>query len=240
MGGSAIKAGLVDVSAGRLVGEPVSVPTPQPSTPDRVVAAIAAVDRELGARGPVGFAAPVVVKGGRADLAANVDASWIGCDGAGLLSRAVGRPAAFLNDADAAGLAEMRFGAGRGRSGVVIMLTLGTGIGSAPFVDGRLVPNTEFGHLEMLGQEAEHYASSRTKREQNLDWPTWSGRVDEYLHRMQKLFWPDLFVLGGAISEHFDEFAPYITVPVEVRPAALGPAAGVIGAAIAAAEQFPE
>lgn len=239
LGGSAIKAGLVDVEEGRVVGEPRSAPTPQPSRPGLIAEVLASLDRELDARGPVGFAAPVVVKQGRARTAANIDASWIGCDGAALVAECIGRPAAFLNDADAAGLAEVRFGAGRGERGVIMVLTFGTGIGSAPFVDGRLVPNTELGHMEMHGGEAEHWASARIKREQNLDWDTWAGRVDEFLGRMQALFWPDLFILGGAISERFDYFAAHLADRVPVRPAMLGASAGVIGAALAAAEQYP-
>lgn len=239
LGGSAIKAGLVDVDEGRLVGEARSAPTPQPSAPAAVAEVLASLDRELGARGPIGFAAPVVVQRGLARTAANIDAGWIGCDGAALVAERVGRPAAFLNDADAAGLAESRFGAGRGQRGLVIVLTFGTGIGSAPFIDGRLVPNTEFGHMEMHGREAEHWASARIKSEESLDWSTWAGRVNEFLERMQALFWPDLFILGGAISERFEQFAPHLAVRAPVKAAMLGAGAGVIGAALAAAEQYP-
>lgn len=235
VGGSAIKAGLVDVVSGRLVGEDLSVDTPQPATPDAVIAAISGIDRRLQGSGRVGFAFPSVVKRGVARTASNVDQSWIGVDGAARLGDALGRPVVFLNDADAAGLAEMRFGAGRGESGTVIVLTFGTGIGSAPFIDGHLLPNTEFGHLEMRGGAAEHWAAARVVNAESLSWPQWGARVSEYLAQMEKLFWPDLFIFCGGISERFDDFAPFLQTRAQVRVAALGAAAGLIGAALAAA-----
>lgn len=236
LGGSAIKLGLVDVDSGRLAGAARSVPTPQPSTPQACIEAIRIVDAELGGQGGAGFAVPSVAKGGIAYTAANIDSSWIGANAAGLLSSAIGRPAVLLNDADAAGIAEMRFGGGRGLHGLVIMLTFGTGIGSAPFIDGRLVPNTEFGHVPLFGESAEKWAAARVKREQNLDWKGWATRVNDYLALMERLFWPDAFIFGGAISEDFSHYAPHLVSRATVRPAALGASAGVIGAALAAAD----
>lgn len=237
VGGSFIKAGVVDVEAGCLAGEIISAPTPQPSTPEAMMPTIASLAAKLpAATGRVGLAFPAVVKGGRARTAANVDHSWIGADGAALIRRTLDRDALFLNDADAAGLAEMRLGAGRGVLGSVVMLTFGTGIGTALFIDGRLFPNTELGHMELNGMDAEKFASAHVKTVLGLDWSAWIERVNVYLERMQALLWPDLFILGGAISERFDIFAPLLRVQAEVRPAQFGNQAGVIGAALAAAE----
>ncbi|HEV2268812.1 MAG TPA: ROK family protein [Steroidobacteraceae bacterium] len=237
VGGSFIKAGMVDIDAGLVVGELISAPTPQPSSPEAMMPTIASLAARLPeATGRVGLAFPAVVKNGRARTAANVDHAWIGADGAALIRRTLNREALFLNDADAAGLAEMRLGAGRGVSGSVIMLTFGTGIGSALFVDGRLFPNTELGHMELNGMDSEKYASAHVKAMLNLDWRAWMDRVNEYLDRMQALFWPDLFILGGAISERFADFAPLLHCEAQVRPAQFGNQAGVLGAALAAAE----
>lgn len=237
VGGSFIKAGVVDVEAGRLAGEIISAPTPQPSTPDAMMPTLASLAARLPeATGRVGLAFPVVVKNGRARTAANIDHAWVGADGAALIRSTLGRDALFLNDADAAGIAEMRLGAGRGVDGSVVMLTFGTGIGSALFIGGRLFPNTELGHMELNGMDAEKYASAHVKAAQHLDWREWMDRVNVYLDRMQALFWPDLFILGGAISERFADFAPLLRCDAQVRPAHFGNQAGVIGAALAAAE----
>jgi polyphosphate glucokinase len=238
VGGSSIKAGLADVTRGELTTELLSLPTPQPSTPDAVMVTVAELSRRLPATGPAGFAFPTVVQRGKGRTAANVDEGWIGADGVALASDAIGRPAVFLNDADAAGIAEMKWGAGRDTRGTVIMLTFGTGIGSAIFIDGKLLPNTEFGHLLMPSGEAEHYASARIKTELSLDWPAWIARVNEYLRDMHALFWPDVFILGGAVSENFEEFASLLRSRAEIRPARFRAEAGVIGAALAAAESL--
>jgi polyphosphate glucokinase len=236
VGGSAVKAGLVDVAAGHLVGELQSAPTPNPATPAGVMRVIKGLAGRLPSRGPAGVAVPSVVKRGIIRTAANVDHGWIGVDGVALAQRTLERPAWVINDADAAGIAEMRWGAGRGVRGPVIMLTFGTGIGSALFIDGRLLPNTELGHLEMHGGDAEKYAAARVKTELHLDWPAWIERVNEYLARMHALFWPDLFILGGAVSERYADFAPLLRCDAEVRAAHFAGQAGVIGAALAAAE----
>jgi polyphosphate glucokinase len=236
VGGSSIKAALVDATQGRLASALEAAPTPQPATPLAVIEAVATLDARLGARGAVGFAVPSVVVAGHARTAANIDPSWLGFAGGAALGARLGRPVAFLNDADAAGIAEMRWGAGRGERGTVLVLTLGTGIGSAPFVDGRLWPNSELGHLELLGVELEQYASARTRTTETLDWATWCKRLNAGLAHLHRLLWPDLFILCGAVTDHYAQFAAHVRAPVPVRPAALGPAAGVIGAALAAAD----
>jgi polyphosphate glucokinase len=237
VGGSSIKAGLVDVAAGRVSGQLIAAPTPAPSTPPALVQVIGALAAQLpGGTGRCGVAFPSVIKGGTAYTAANIDAKWIGTDGAVLAEQVLGRPVLFLNDADAAGIAEMRFGSGRGLKGTVIMLTFGTGIGSAIFTDGRLFPNTEFGHLEIAGRDAEKWASARVRTVESLDFPAWVARVNDYLAAMHRLFWPDVFILGGAVSERFQEFAPLLKSPAELRPARFAGQAGVVGAALAAAE----
>jgi polyphosphate glucokinase len=235
VGGSSIKGGLVDVEAGRLQSELLSVATPRPAAPEPVMQAVAQLAATLALTQAVGVAFPSVVQGGKARTAAHIDPSWIDVDGAALAARKLGRPAVFLNDADAAGLAEMRFGAGRELKGVVIMLTFGTGIGTALFADGKLFPNTELGHLELNGMDAEEWAAARIRTQLGLDWPAWIERVNAYLKRMQALFWPDVFILGGAVSERFEEFAPLLHSPAEIRPAQFAGQAGVIGAALAAA-----
>ena len=237
VGGSSVKAGLVDLKAGRLTGELISAPTPRPSTPPAVTGVLAELAARLPATpGRVGVAFPSVIKDGTAYTAANIDAAWLGTNGAALASRALARPVLFLNDADAAGLAEMRFGSGRGCTGTVIMLTFGTGIGSALFTGGRLFPNSELGHLELRGMDAEKWASAQVRTAEGLGFPAWIERVNEYLLAMHKLFWPDVFILGGAVSERFAEFAPLLRSPAQLRAAHFAGQAGVVGAALAAAE----
>jgi polyphosphate glucokinase len=239
VGGSSIKGGLVDTAAGRLLGEIASVPTPKPSAPAAVMNQVAVLGQRVPGAQAVGFAFPSVVKNNIARTAANVDHGWIGADGVKLARETLGLPAVFLNDADAAGLAEMRWGAGRDTPGTVIMLTFGTGIGTALFSDGKLMPNSEFGHIQMRGGDAEDWASARVRTEQNLDFPEWIARVNEYLALIHALFWPDVFILGGAVSERFDQFAPLLRSAAEIRAAHFAGQAGVMGAALAAAEALP-
>jgi polyphosphate glucokinase len=236
VGGSSIKGGLVDVATGQLIGDVDHVPTPKPSAPEAVMKQVAVLGSRLPGAEAVGFAFPSAVKNNIARTAANVDHGWIGADGVKLARSALGLPAIFLNDADAAGVAEMRWGAGRNTPGTVIMLTFGTGIGTALFIDGRLVPNTEFGHVQLRGADAEAWASARVRTEQNLDFPQWIERVNEYLAVIHGLFWPDVFILGGAVSERYDQFAPLLKSDAEIRPAHFAGQAGVMGAALAAAE----
>jgi polyphosphate glucokinase len=236
VGGSSIKGGVVDVTTGRLVSEIVHVPTPKPSTPHEVMKQVALLGKQLPGAKAAGFAFPSVVKRNVARTAANVDHGWIGTDGAALATGTLGIPTLFLNDADAAGIAEMAWGAGRNTPGTVIMLTFGTGIGTALFIDGRLVPNMEFGHLEMHGADAETWASARVRTEEKLGFPEWIARVNEYLRYVHALFWPDVFILGGAVSENYDQFAPLLKSQAQIRPAHFAGQAGVMGAALAAAE----
>ncbi|HEV2703779.1 MAG TPA: ROK family protein [Steroidobacteraceae bacterium] len=237
VGGSSVKAGVVDVSTGRLAGEVISAPTPKPSTPEPLAAVIAGLAERLPqAQGSVGVAFPSVVRNGVIRTAANIDHAWLGADGAAVVGKTLSRPVTFLNDADAAGLAEMRWGAGKDLKGTALMLTFGTGIGSALFVAGRLFPNTELGHLELNGMDAEKFASAHVRTELKLDFPAWIDRVNVYLARMHALLWPDVIILGGAVSERYDEFSSLLKCDAQLRPAQFAGQAGVIGAAMAAAE----
>lgn len=235
IGGSGIKGAPVDLGAGRLTTERHKLETPQPATPAAVAAAAAGLAREFPAAIRYGIAVPAVVKNGVAHTAANIDPEWVGCDIGRLFAVALGAPVTVLNDADAAGLAEMRFGAGRDEPGTVVMLTFGTGIGSAVFLDGRLVPNTEFGHMEVNGDEAEHRAAAQVRKNQNLSWGKWAARVSEVLVALENLVWPDLFIVGGGVSRKADKFMPLLECRTRVVPAALGNDAGIVGAALAAA-----
>src|SRR5580700_139447 len=210
VGGSSIKGGLEDVETGRLQGELVSVPTPRPAAPDPVMQAVRRLAATMALTQAVGVAFPRVVQGGKARTAAHIDPSWLEADGAALAARMLNRRAVFLIDADAAGIAEMQWGAGRGLKGVVIMLTFGTGIGTALFADGKLFPNTQLGHLELNGVEAEEWASARIRTQFGLDWAAWIERVNAFLKRVHALLWPDVFIPGGAVSERFAEFAPHL------------------------------
>lgn len=235
IGGTGIKAAEVDTRTGRLLTERVRFPTPLPSTPKNVVAVVREAIREFGYKGPVGCGFPGVVRGGVIHSAANVSKKWIGVRGDVLLKKATGLDFFLANDADLAGLAEMRFGAGRGRKGLVIMLTFGTGIGTAFFLDGKLVPNVELGHMEIRGREAEKWASERARIEQGLSFKRWARRVNLYVGRMHAYFWPELIILGGGVSRKFEKFRSYLEVPCDLVPARLRNRAGVIGAAVAAA-----
>ncbi|MFD7921245.1 polyphosphate--glucose phosphotransferase [Streptomyces sp. NPDC059740] len=237
IGGSGIKGAPVDLDKGDLAAERHKVLTPHPATPEAVAECVRQVVDHFDWTGPVGATFPGVVRGGTTLSAANVDKHWIGTDAVGLLGDRLGtdRPVTLLNDADAAGLAEMEFGAGRGRSGTVIVLTLGTGIGSAVFVDGRLLPNTELGHVELAGHDAEKRASSHARETEDLSWKHWARRVQRYLCHLEMLFSPDLFVLGGGVSRKADKFLPHIEeVKAEILPARLQNNAGIVGAAMAA------
>lgn len=237
IGGSGIKAAPVETGTGKLIAARQKLLTPLPATP----AAVAQVVRELvtafGWTGPAGITFPGVVTNGTIRTAANLDPSWIGTDGGELFGSVTGLPVVVLNDADAAGLAEMRFGAGAGRSGTVLLLTFGTGIGSALFIDGMLVPNTEFGHIEIRGKDAEKRASEHARSEQELSWGKWAGRVDEYLEQMEALLSPSLIIIGGGVSRKSEKFLPLLTgLRAPILPAAMLNDAGIVGAAMAAAE----
>lgn len=236
IGGSGIKGAPVDLNRGDLAQERHKVLTPQPATPEGVAGCVVDVVRHFDWDGPVGVTFPGVVTGGVTRSAANMDKAWVGVDTAALLSsRLDGRPVTVLNDADAAGVAEMSYGAGRGNDGTVILLTLGTGIGSALFTGGRLVPNTELGHLELKGHDAETRASVKAKDDGDLTWEHWARRVGKYLAHVEMLFSPDLFIIGGGVSRKPDKFLPLIEgVRARIVPAELQNNAGIVGAAMAA------
>jgi polyphosphate glucokinase len=234
IGGSGVKGAPVDLATGTLSAERIRIATPVPSTPDAVVGIVVELLDQLGVDGPVGVTLPSVITGGVVRTAANIDPAWIGIDAVDLFGSATGRPVAVLNDADAAGVAEVKFGAGAGHSGVVMMVTLGTGIGSALFADGVLVPNTELGHLHLHHGDAEHWAADSVRDKENLSWDEWAGRLEQYLQLVQRLFWPDLIILGGGVSRKADKFLPQISVDTEVVPAKLQNEAGIVGAAMAA------
>jgi polyphosphate glucokinase len=232
IGGTGIKAAPVDTARGRFLTERVKVETPRPALPDAVAAVVAQHVQHFDWTGPVGVAFPGVVVDGVTMTAANLDPAWIGLDSRALFSKAAGVPVSLVNDADAAGLAEMRFGAGAGHQGTVLMLTFGTGIGSALFRDGMLVPNTEFGHIEVRGRDAETRASERAKELHDLSWGKWAGRVEEYLHHVEALTAPDLVIIGGGISRKADKFLPLLrSLRATVVPAAMHNDAGIVGAA---------
>jgi polyphosphate glucokinase len=247
VGGSGIKAAVVDVTTGTLVSTRLRVPTPQPSKPEAVVPAIvrivkrALADAGVEARGvPVGVTMPSVVIDGVTKSAANIDQGWIDYDLGRQLQGPMPGPVHVLNDADAAGLAEMRFGAGAGERGVVFVLTLGTGLGSGMFNDGALVPNTELGHMEIRGRDAERRSAAAARTRRGLSWKAWASDHDVHLHAIDKLFSPNLIILGGGVSKNADKFIPRLTVRPRVVPATLRNDAGIVGAAMAASERFVE
>ncbi|WP_323055974.1 polyphosphate--glucose phosphotransferase [Lentzea sp. NEAU-D7] len=237
IGGSGVKGGLVDLEAGALDGERMRIPTPQPSTPEAVAEVVAEIVEKFQWDGPVGITLPCVVKHGVAHSAANVDKGWINCDAQQLFAARLNRrpeDIVVMNDADAAGIAEMTFGAGVGKNGTVVLLTFGTGIGSAVFLDGKLVPNTEFGHLQVDGHDAETRAAASVKEEKDLSWEEWTPRVTRYINVLEDLIWPDLVIAGGGVSKKAHKWLPLLKVRTEVVAAALKNDAGIVGAAWAA------
>ena len=236
VGGSGIKGAPVDLAAGALSAQRLRVPTPKPATPEAVIETIAEVVGRFSTAGPLGVTVPAAVQRGIVRTAANIDPSWIEVDAVSQLTARLNRPVVVLNDADAAGIAEMRYGAGRDRPGTVMIVTLGTGIGTAIFVDGRLVPNLEFGHIEIRGREAEARASAAVRTTKSLSLGAWAKRVDEVLRTYEKLIWPDLFIIGGGISKRAGQFIPMFTTHTPVVPAQLKNDAGIVGAAVAAEE----
>jgi polyphosphate glucokinase len=224
----------VNLADGTLAAERRKLATPQPAKPDAVAEVVQELAKAFDWTAPVGITFPGVVTDGHIQTAANLDPDWIGVDARQLFSQATGHPVTVINDADAAGLAEMRFGAGAGQTGTVLMLTLGTGIGSALFIGGCLVPNTEFGHIEIRGKDAEKRASEHAREEHDLSWGKWAGRVDEYLEHMEALLSPDLIIIGGGISKKSDKFLPLLThLRARVAPAGMLNNAGIVGAAMA-------
>lgn len=233
IGGTGIKGGLVDVSAGTLVGDRHYIPTPQPPTPDAIAEAVREMRDHfaLPTATPVGVAFPAIVRHGVVRNATNIDPSWIGTNAADLFAEALGTPVTVLNDADAAGLAEMTLGAGRGAEGVTLVVTLGTGIGSALFLDGRLLPNTEFGHLSINGIDCCPWASGAARAKEGLSWAQWISRLQDYLGFAEFLMWPDLIIIGGGISQDAEQFLPLLQLDATVVQATMRNDAGIIGAA---------
>ena len=236
IGGSGIKAAPVDLHSGEFVKDRRRIPTPESGGPEEIIEIARALCREFDWDGPVGCAFPGVIRKGHTLPAANLNPAWVGINADKLFSEAIGNPVTMINDADAAGLAEVDLGAAKGVDGVVVMITLGTGIGTAVFVDGHLVPNTEFGHLRLDGVEAEDLASSRAKNDDEIGFSEWSKRVENYLLEMERLFWPDMFVIGGGISKNFEKFGPRIQIDTPVVQAELKNRAGIVGAALAASK----
>jgi polyphosphate glucokinase len=234
IGGSGIKGAPVDTETGALLAPRYRLPTPSPSKPRAVAKTVAEIVGHFDWHGPMGCGFPAPVRDGVALTAANVHRKWIGTDAAALFAETAGCPTFVVNDADAAGLAEMNFGAGQGRQGVVLIVTIGTGLGTALFTDGHLLPNTELGHIEIRGQDAELRASDAARKRETLSWKKWAARFDEYLRTLERLLRPDLIILGGGISKRSERFLPYLTVQAEVVPAQLLNEAGVVGAALAA------
>lgn len=236
VGGSGIKGGIVDLDTGELIGERQRIDTPQPATPDAVAATVTELMGRFDYDGPVGLTLPCVIKAGTARTAANVDPAWIGTDATTLFGVALpGRTITVLNDADAAGMAENRYGAGKGVDGVVMLLTFGTGIGSAVIQDGVLLPNTELGHLQVRGHEAEHLAAASVKEAKGLSWQDWAPRVSEVLRTLEDLLWPDLFIVGGGVSRKAEKWIPLLENRTPVVGASLRNTAGIVGAALAVA-----
>lgn len=233
IGGSGIKGAPVDVRTGELLAERFRIATPQPASPEPVARTVAEIARHFDWNGPIGCGFPAVVQQGITRTAANVDKAWIDADAARLISEITGCPVKVMNDADVAGLAEMTFGAGQGRMGVVLVVTIGTGLGTALFTNGMLLPNTELGHIEIDGKDAELLASDAARKREDLSWNIWAARFDTYLNRLQALIWPDLIILGGGASKKYEKFAPYLTVKTKIVIAEALNEAGIIGAALA-------
>ncbi len=234
IGGSGIKGAPVDLDAGKFARERLRIPTPDGGKPDDVARVVAEIVAHFpDTDGPVGCTFPAVMSSGVALTAANVDKSWIGTDAQALFEQVAGRKFVVVNDADAAGIAEMRFGAGKNEKGVVLMLTLGTGIGSALFVDGVLVPNTEFGHLEVNGTQAEDLAAESVREEHDLKWKQWAERLDEVIAAIDRVLWPQVIMIGGGVSKKSEKFLPHLHPRARTIPAQLLNDAGIIGAALA-------
>lgn len=233
IGGSGIKGAPIDLDTGELTQDRVRIKTPKPATPQAIVETAVEVVSQSGWDGPVGCGFPAVMKDGVAKTAANIEKSAIDFDFQRNLEKELNDSVRLVNDADAAGLAEMRWGAGQDIEGVVLMLTLGTGIGTALFVGGQLVPNTELGHIELHGGDAEHYAADSARKRDDLNWKEYAGRLDEYVTAIENLLWPDLIIIGGGISKKSEKFLPLLTARSEIVPAQMFNQAGIAGAALA-------
>lgn len=239
IGGSGIKAAPVDIRTGTLIADRFRIPTPDPATPQAVARTVARCLAEFSpsAKTAIGVAFPGVIQHGVVKTAANVDDSWIDTDLRQIIREYAGHDVHVMNDADAAGFGEHHFGAAHGRNGVVLMTTLGTGIGTALIVDGQLVPNTEFGHLIIDGDEAEHFAADSARERLSLDWEAWSANLQRFYSEMERLVWPDLIIVGGGVSKSHDRFLPQLDLRAPIIPAELLNGAGIVGAAAWAHEE---
>jgi len=233
VGGSGIKGAPVNTETGELLAERIRIKTPPNAEPQPVADIVAEIARSFHWQGPIGIGFPAPIKSGVTMMAANVSEKWIGTNADDVFTKTTGCDCTMINDADAAGLAEMQFGAGKGQPGTVIMLTLGTGIGTAIFHRGNLLPNTEFGHLDILGRDAEHRVSDAVRQREELTWKKFAKRLNRYLVQMEKLFWPDLFIVGGGISKQSEKYLPLLKIRTTIIPAQLLNQAGIVGAALA-------
>jgi polyphosphate glucokinase len=234
IGGSGMKGAPVDADTGKLLADRYRLLTPKSAKPEPMAKVVKDIAVQFNWHSTIGCGFPAVIRNGVAESAANINQKWIGTNVAQLFSEATGCPVHVVNDADAAGLAEVTFGAGQGVKGVVMMITIGTGLGSALFIDGKLVPNTELGHIEVECDDAELNASDEARKRQDLSWKKWAKRLDKYLNTLEKLVSPDLMILGGGAVKKQENFMPLLTIRTRVIPAVMGNDAGIIGAALAA------
>lgn len=234
VGGSGIKGAPVDIQTGKLLAERFRIKTPKDAEPQPVADVVAEIARHFEWKRPIGIGFPAPIKAGVVMMAANISEKWVGVNSDELFTKTTGCDCTMINDADAAGLAEMQFGAGTGQPGTVIMITLGTGIGTAIFHRGQLLPNTEFGHLDMKGRDAEYRASDAARQREDLSWKKFAKRLNKYLAQMEKLFWPDIFIIGGGISKESEKYIPLLKIETPVVTAQLLNEAGIVGAALAA------
>jgi len=233
VGGSGIKGAPVNTETGELMAERVRIKTPKEAEPEPIAEVVAEIANSFNWKERIGIGFPAPIKGGVAMMAANISEKWVGLNADELFTKTTGCTCRLINDADAAGLAEMKFGAGRGQPGTVIMITLGTGIGTAIFHRGHLLPNAEFGYLDMNGKEAEHRASDAVRQREDLSWKKYAKRLNKYLAEMEKLFWPDLFIVGGGISKQSEKYIPLLDIETPIVPAQFLNEAGIVGAALA-------
>ena len=233
VGGSGIKGALVEIDTGELKSERHRIPTPIPATPQAIAETINKIVEHFNYKGKIGIGFPAAIQHGNVLTASNIDKSWIGQNADVLISKTTNCPVTVLNDADVAGMAEIKYGEGKNVDGIVIFLTIGTGIGTAFFLNGKLFPNTELGHIYMKKSiKAEHYASDAIRKNEDLSWEKWAKRFNKYLRYLEKLFYPDLFILGGGISKKFNNYSKYFNLNTKVVPAKLQNYAGIIGAAV--------
>ena len=238
VGGTGIKGAPVETTTGELLAERYRLPTPKGAKPNPVAMVVSRVATQFDWHAPIGCGFPAVIRNGVAESAANINEKWIGTNVAQLFSEVTACPVYVVNDADAAGLAEVTFGVGKGIRGVVMMITIGTGLGSALFIDGKLVPNTELGHIEVECDDAETIASDVVRKKEDLSWKKWAKRLDKYLNMIEHLFSPDLIILGGGVIKKQELFLPLLTVHTRIIPAELGNDAGIVGAALVASQNL--